>query len=169
MKKKKLVHVGTFGQPQGLKGNININILTSSFESFKLLKEYFFEHDSSILIFKSLRKIGKKYIVSLNDCNDRDQALNFKGKKIYTYRENFPEIKIDQYYIIDLLNCDVVNKEDFFLGNVIDIKNFGAGDLIEIKNKNNKSFYIPMNDENLVDINISKKVIKVNPMKGLLE
>ena len=43
MKKKELVHVGTFGQPQGLKGDIKINIFTSSFESFKMLKNFFIQ------------------------------------------------------------------------------------------------------------------------------
>ena len=64
---------------------------------------------------------------------------------------------------------NVINIENLLLGNVVDIKNFGAGDLIEIKNKDQKIFYIPMNKENLVDVNLSNKTITVNPIKGLFD
>jgi len=169
MKKKELVHVGTFGQPQGLKGHIKINIFTSSFESFKILKNYFIEENKSNLVFVSLRKIGKKYIGSLKGCEDRDTALSFNGKHIFSLRENFPKNNNNEYYVVDLIGCEVVNMKNFFLGSVIDIKNFGAGDLIEIQSPTKKIFYIPMNEENLVNVDINKKNIIVNPILGLLD
>ena len=41
MKDLDFIHVGTFSSPVGLKGEIRVNFLTSSFEFFKNLKEYF--------------------------------------------------------------------------------------------------------------------------------
>ena len=168
MKKRDLVHVGIFGHPLGLKGEIKINIFTSSFESFKILKNYFLGDEKSALNFLSLRKIGKKYIATIEGCKDRNTALGFKNKNIYTFRENFPIIKDDEYYVLDLIGCEVINKEKLILGNVIDIKNFGASDLVEIK-KNKKTFYIPMNQDNIINIDIIKRKILVDPMEGLLD
>ena len=169
MKKNDLVHVGTFGQPQGLKGDIKINILTSSFESFKMLKNYFIQDGKTILHFTALRKIGKKNIASLKGCENRNAALDYKGKYIFSSKENFSEIGEDEYYVIDLIGCTIFNAEKESLGIVIDIKNFGAGDLIEIKRDSKKKFYIPMNDDNIISVNILEKKIIVNPMKGLLD
>ena len=169
MRKNNLVHVGTFGQPQGLKGDIKINILTSSFESFKILKNYFMQDGKTILHFTALRKIGKKNIASLEGCIDRNAALDYKGKYIFSSKENFSKINEDEYYVIDLIGCDVFNAEKESLGVVFDIKNFGAGDLIEITSGSKKNFYIPMDDENLISVNIIEKKIIVNPMKGLLD
>jgi 16S rRNA processing protein RimM len=169
MKKNDLIHVGTFGQPQGLKGDIKINILTSSLESFKILKNYFMQDSKTILHFTALRKIGKKNVASLEGCEDRNAALDYKGKYIFSLKENFSKISEDEYYVIDLIGCDVFNIEKKSLGIVIDIKNFGAGDLIEVTSGSKKIFYIPMNDDNLVSVNILEKKIIVNPMKGLLD
>ena len=169
MKKKELVHIGTFGQPQGLKGDIKINIFTSSLKSFKILENFFMEDGKSSWIFKSLRKIGKKNIGSIEGCEDRDAALEFKGKHIYTFRENFPKTNNDEYYVLDLIDCEVINVKQESLGKVIDIKNFGADDLIEIINKSKKTFYIPMNEENLINVDIDKKKILVSPIKGLVD
>jgi len=169
MKNKDLVHVGTFGQPQGLKGDIKINILTSSLESFKILKNYFMQDGEIILHFTALRKIGKKNIASLDGCEDRNAALDYKGKYIFSLKENFSKIDEGEYYVIDLIGCNVFNLENKSLGNVVNIKNFGAGDLIEITCDSKKNFYIPMNDDNLISVNILEKKIIVNPMKGLLD
>ena len=122
-----------------------------------------------ILHFTALRKIGKKNIASLEGCEDRNTALDYKGIHIFSSKENFSKISEDEYYVIDLIGCDVLNVEKESLGIVVDIKNFGAGDLIEITTVNKKNFYIPMNDENLISVNILEKKIIVNPMKGLLD
>ena len=126
MKNKDLVHVGTFGQPQGLKGDIKINILTSSLESFKILKNYFMQDGEIILHFTALSKIGKKNIASLEGCEDRNAALDYKGKYIFSLKENFSKIDEGEYYVIDLIGCNVFNLENESLGSVVNIKNFGA-------------------------------------------
>ena len=53
-------------------------------------------------------------------------------------------------------------------GNVFNVKNFGASDLLETT-VNNKIFYIPMNEDNLVSIDLDKKKIIVNPIKGIID
>ncbi|MDC0226504.1 ribosome maturation factor RimM [Alphaproteobacteria bacterium] len=148
MKKKLLVHVGTFGKPQGLKGEIKINIFTSSFESFKLLKNFFIQDKKTTFTFKELKQVGKKIIGSIDECNNRDDAILFKGKKILALRTNFPRTKDDEYYVVDLIGCKVLNKQNHFVGTVEDIKNFGAGDLLDIHHDGKKNFYIPIDDAN---------------------
>ena len=172
MEKKELVLMATFGQPQGLKGDVKINIFTSSLESFKNLKNFFIENDPSPIHFKKIKIIGKKTIATLEGCKDRDAALKLKGKNIFVSRESFPKINNNEHYVIDLIKCKVLDKKNIYIGDVVDIKNFGAGDLIEIKNdKNDKKqlFYIPMNNENLINIDIKRKIILVNPIQGLLD
>ena len=168
MKKNKLIHVGTFGQPNGLKGEIKIHILTSSLESFKNLNKYFIGEKLSKVNFKSFRFVGKKIIVSVDDYINRNEVKKLSGKKIFSLREYFPKIKNNEYYVNDLLECEVYNLEKKFLGTVINVENFGAGDLLEIKN-NNKKFLIPINKENIKEINIIKNFIKIDPIPGVLE
>ena len=168
MKNKKLIHVATFGQPQGLRGEIKINIHTTSFESFKSINQFFMEDGISKIIFSSFRTFGKKNISFISGCEDRNTAAKYKGKRIFTLRENLPNINNGEYYLTDLIGCTVINIEKKDLGKIIDIKNFGAGDLMEIS-KDNKFFFIPMNNDNLVNIDLKKMVIIVDPVLGLLD
>ena len=169
MNKKKIVHIGTFGQPQGLKGEIKIIMFVSSFESFKRLQQYLREDGETEWHFIKFRDVGNKLIAMLEDCQDRDSALALKGKKIYSSRKNFPKTKSHEYYVIDLIGCKVKNIENQNLGVVVNIQNFGASDLMEIENNFQRKFYIPMNDGNIVSVDVQEKKIIVNPMLGLLE
>ena len=169
MNKKNIVHIGTFGQPQGLKGEIKIIMFISSFESFKKLQLYLKEDGKTEWHFVKFRHVGNKLIAMLEDCQDRDSALALKGKKIYSSRKNFPKTKSYEYYVIDLIGCKVKNIENQNLGVVVNIQNFGASDLMEVKNNFQKIFYIPMNDGNVVNVDTRKKMIVVNPMAGVLE
>ena len=169
MVNEELVLMATFGQPQGLKGDIKINIFSSSLESFKNLKDFFIENDLSPVNFTKIKIIGKKTIATLEGCKDRDSALKLKGKNIFVSRENFPKINNNEYYVIDLIKCKVLDKKNIYIGDVVDIKNFGAGNLIEIKNDKENFFYIPMNNENLINIDIKKKIILIDPIQGLLD
>jgi len=164
-----MVHIGTFGQPLGLKGEIKITMFISNFESFQMLQKYLKEDGETEWKFLKFRQVGNKLIAMLKDCQDRDAALAIKGKKIYSLRKNFPKTKNNEYYVIDLIGCKVKNIENQNLGIVTNIQNFGASDLIEVNNNFQKKFYIPMNNENIVSVNIRKRVIIVNPLPGVLE
>ena len=169
MKKNQLVLVGSFGNPRGLKGDISINIFMSNLKSFKMLKEFFLEENKTILHFTYFKKIGSKYIASLDKCCDRNTALSFKGKNIYSYRKNFPKLKKNEFYSTDLIGCKIINTKNKILGSVIDLKNFGAGDLLEVHDKKKKNFFVPMDKNNLVSVDIINKTIIIDPLYGLID
>jgi len=167
--KKNIVHIGTFGQPQGLKGEIKIIMFISSLESFKNLRQYLKEDAESEWHFVKFRHVGNKLIAMLEGYKDRDAALALKGKKIYSSRKNFPKTKNNEYYVIDLIGCEVINIKNQNLGIVVNIENFGASDLIEIENNLQKKIYIPIHDDNIVNVDIRKKIIIVDPILGVLD
>ena len=168
MNKSNLVHVGTFGAAIGLKGEIKINLLTSNIEVFKSF-DRLYNFDCSIewkFDFIAMRQ--KKCVAKLLHCKSRSEAEELKNQKIYTYKENLPSTKDNEYYVSDLINCKIIHSNGDDLGKVIDVSNFGAGDLLET-NYNNKKIYIPMNNENLISVDIEKKVIIVDPIKGIID
>ena len=159
--------MGTFGSPIGLKGDIKVIMLTSSFESFKMLKVYLNADTSEKWNFTKMRIINKKLIVHPQNCNNRDDAEKFHGKKIFSKSSNFPKTNKGEYYFKDLIGCSIFMLNGKKIGNVVNVENFGASDLLETK-INNKTFYIPMNKDNLVSVNLDKKEIIVNPIKGII-
>lgn len=168
MNKSNLVHVGTFGVAIGLKGEIKINLLTSNIEVFKSF-DCLYNFDCSIeWKFDSIAMRQKKCVAKLSHCKTRSEAEDLKNQKIYTFKENFPSTKDNEYYVSDLIDCKIMHSNGKDLGEVIDVSNFGAGDLLETT-YNNKKIYIPMNKENVISVNIEKKIIVVDPIQGIID
>ncbi len=170
MKKKQLFYIGTFGKPVGLKGKIKIIMHNLEFNEFKSksLIPYLIDEANVFWNFQYLKINNNKLTGKLKKCNSINCADKLKGKKIFIDINHLPKNKKNQFYIFDLINCEVKTSKNILLGSIIDIDNFGAGDLIRIKKDNNKSFYIPMNEDNVVKVDLKKKLVIVNPIKGIL-
>jgi 16S rRNA processing protein RimM len=170
VKKKQLFYIGTFGKPVGLKGKIKIIMHNLEFNEFKSksLIPYLIDEANVFWNFQYLKINNNKLTGKLKKCNSINCADKLKGKKIFIDINHLPKNKKNQFYIFDLINCEVKTSKNILLGSIIDIDNFGAGDLIRIKKDNNKSFYIPMNEDNVVKVDLKKKLVIVNPIKGIL-
>ena len=170
MKKKQLFHIATFGKPVGLKGEIKIIMHNFEFNKFKSksLRSYLVDEAAVLWDFQYLKINNNKLTGKLKKCNSINCAEKLKGKKIFIDKNHLPKNKKNEFYIFDLINCEVKTSKNNLLGNIINIENFGAGDLIKIKKDNNKSIYIPMNEDNIVKVDIKKKLVIVNPIKGIL-
>jgi len=168
LNKSDLVHVGTFGVAIGLKGEIKINLLTSSLDVFKSLG-YYYNSDRSIeWKFDSIVMRQQKCIAHPSNCKSRDDAEVLKNQKIFSLKNNLPYTKTNEYYVKDLVTCNIQHENGEFIGEVLSVDNFGAGDLLETMYKN-KKIYIPLNNDNVVCINIKKKTIIINPIKGIID
>ncbi len=53
--------------------------------------------------------------------DDRDAALSLRGARIFVPRSAFPAAGDDEYYWVDLIGLDVVNREGVALGTVRDL------------------------------------------------
>ena len=170
MKKKQLFHIGTFGKPVGLKGKIKIIMYNFEFNKFKSksLSSYLIDEAGVFWDFQYLKINNSKLTGKLKKCDSINCAEKLNGKKIFIDINHLPKNKKNKFYIFDLINCEVKTSKNILLGNIIDIDNFGAGDLIKIKKDNNKSFFIPMNEDNVVKVDLKKKLVIVNPIKGIL-
>ena len=167
MNKSNFVHVGTFGTAIGLKGEIKINLLTSSIDVFRSLDQYYNFDQSIEWRFDSIVMRQQKCVALPSHCKNRNDAEHLKNQKIFVDKEHFPKKKSNEYYVNDLIGSKITHENGTLIGNVISVDNFGAGDLIETTYKGN-NIYIPLNDENVLSVNIENKKIIVNPIKGII-
>ena len=168
MNNKDKILVGQFSAPVGLKGEIKVNFMTSTFEVFRGLDSYFNFDKSVIWDFKKISFNNNKCVVHPKKCNSRETALILKGEKIYSYKSNFPTTKNNEFFISDLIGCNLINKDKSKIGMVLDVKNFGAGDLLEVQS-DKKTILIPFNNTNIISVDVDIKEIIADPIKGIIE
>tara|TARA_B000000437_G_C11545097_1_gene264814 strand:+ start:67 stop:573 length:507 start_codon:yes stop_codon:yes gene_type:complete len=165
---KDIVLVGQFGSPIGLNGEIKVNMMTTSFEVFKNLKNYYNSDGTIKWNFKKILYKSNKCVVQIDQYFSREDVYKFKGQQIFSNKKFLPKAKDSEYYIIDLVECFIFLKNKSIIGKVLSVQNFGAGDLLEV-NYNNKNIFIPFNKTNILSVNINKKEIIADPISGILD
>jgi len=65
-------------------------------------------------------------VATAHGVDDRTAAEALRGSRIFISRSNFPKAADDEYYWVDLIGLDVINREDVALGVVKELLSTGA-------------------------------------------
>ena len=109
------------------------------------------------------------YLASIEGVNDRNAAELLRHAEIYMDESDLPDLDEDEIYHKDLQQMDIMDEQGTKIGQVKSIQNFGAGDLIEVKPISGKSFYIPFNENYVLDIDTESKQMKVTNYQDFMD
>ena len=99
------------------------------------------------------------------DVADRNQAEALKGARIFVPRSSFPTAGADEYYWVDLLGLDVVNREGVALGQVKDLMSTGPQTVLVIEyiqDDKPQERMIPFVSVYIDDVNVAERRIRVD-------
>ena len=78
-----------------------------------------------LLRIREAKEHSDSVVASAHDIDDRNAAEALKGARIFIPRSSFPTAGEDEYYWVDLIGLDVVNREGLLLGQVKDLLSTG--------------------------------------------
>lgn len=71
-----------------------------------------------LLRVKQAREHGDGVVATVDELDDRDAAEALKGARVFVSRQSFPTPDEGEFYWVDLIGLDVVNREGLALGRV---------------------------------------------------
>ena len=151
--------VAKFGKTFGIKGYLIIHsFFTKKFDIMNFTN-FFSEENKKISL--KLEKKGQNLIAKVSKINSPEEAKKFVGKSIFLEKKLLPKLKKNQFYYNDLIGIDVYIRNQN-VGKIKNVLNHGAGDYFEIIIKN-KEFLVPYNHQHILEVNLKKQIIKLNP------
>jgi 16S rRNA processing protein RimM len=72
-------------------------------------------------------------VASAHEVDDRNAAEALKGARIFIPRSSFPTASTDEYYWVDLIGLEVVNREGLSLGQVKELLSTGPQTVLVIE------------------------------------
>ncbi len=178
MTKNKKILIAKIIAPFGVKGEVKILSFCKNSSDFKNYQCFF--KDGSQVKIEIKRKSGftktndEILIAKIDEINNRNDFEKFRNKEIFVNRDEFKELKKDEFYQTDLIGMDVIfeNKK---IGKVINILDFGASEIIEIEfleeNKERNLLKIetfPFNNDFFGEIDVEKNFIEIKLPQILL-
>ena len=158
--------IGKIVKPVGIKGEVKILPLTDNVSRFKNLKYLFVENNLVNIEKMSIRTDFA--VAKIEGVDTPQQAEMLREKLVYVDRKDAVKLKQNQYFIVDLIDCDLVKQDGTLFGKITDTENFGAGDIIVFEHEN-KEFRAPFVSQFFGEVDTgNKKVIVLDDLMGVM-
>jgi 16S rRNA processing protein RimM len=129
----RLILLGVFGAPQGVRGEVRVKSLTGEAGAIGAYGALTDKKGARTFVFDSLRSLKDGMLVArVAGVSTREAAEALKGVEIFAHRDQLPPPNEDEFYYDDLVGLEAVDAAGAPLGRVISLMNHGAGDVLEI-------------------------------------
>lgn len=128
------IEVGRIADAWGIKGWFKVLPYSASPEALFSSKRWFLQPSEKgaktfsgtvLLKIEEAKDHSDSVVAHAQDINDRNDAELLKGARIFISRANFPTPETDEYYWVDLIGLDVMNREGLALGQVRELLHTG--------------------------------------------
>lgn len=131
------IQVGRILDAWGVKGWFKVQAYSQQPDAIFNAKHWFLQSDGPkpgrrVLKLLSVREHGEGIVASADGVVDRNGAEALRGWELWVSRQDFPRTDDGEYYWIDLIGLDVVNRESQPLGRVIGLIDTGAHAVLRI-------------------------------------
>ena len=128
------VEVGRIADAWGIKGWFKVLAYSADPEALFSSKRWYLQpaergaktfSGTVKLAIREAKEHSDTVVASAQDVDDRTAAEALKGARIFIPRSSFPTAATDEFYWVDLLGLDVVNREGVALGQSRDLLSTG--------------------------------------------
>ena len=129
------IEVGRIADAWGIKGWFKVLPHSADSEAFFSSKRWFLmPSERGAKTFSGVVKLAiteakvhsNTVVATAREVTDRTAAEALRGARIFVSRSSFPAAEKDEYYWVDLIGLDVVNREGVALGTVKELLSTGA-------------------------------------------
>lgn len=124
------IEVGRISDAWGVKGWFKVIAHSASPEALFSSRRWYLQPaergaatftGTALLRIREAKEHSDVVVASAQDVDDRDAAERLKGARVFVPRSSFPTPGEDEFYWVDLIGLDVVNREGVALGRVKDL------------------------------------------------
>jgi 16S rRNA processing protein RimM len=128
------IEIGRVADAWGIKGWFKVLPHSASPEALFSSKRWYLQPSEKgaktfsgtvLLRVKEAKEHSDTIVANAHEVDDRNAAEALKGARIFVPRSSFPTASTDEYYWVDLIGLDVVNREGVALGQVRELLSTG--------------------------------------------
>lgn len=167
---KEYLELGQIVSTHGIKGEMRFNPWCDKPEFVKKFKTLYFDKngEKSIKVI-SARPHGNMVILMLQDIDTVEKAQALKNTVLYMKRSD-AHLPKGTWFVQELFDCTVIDDNNGkVLGTIVDVSETGANDVWHIKTPKGDEVLIPAIKQVIVNVDVEKGEILINPIKGLFE
>lgn len=160
--------IGKIINTRGIRGEVKIDPMTSVIKRFSDLDYVFIGEELNKCGIEKVSYDKRFVYLKFKEFSNINEVLKFKDELIYIEDENRIKLDEDTFFISDLISCKIYDTEKNYIGELVDVMEIPANDVYVIKGLNNEEYLIPAVKKFVKNVNITDKIIIIDPIEGML-
>lgn len=160
--------VGKIVNTHGIRGEIKIYPHTDDIKRFSDLKKIYIGKEKLSVEIENVKYNKNMVLLKLKEFDNINEVIKFKEELVFIDEEHRVELSKDNYFIYQLVDCEVFDMDGKPLGYVKDVLQNSSNDVYIIRDKE-KEYLIPAIKEFIKEVNILEKRIIIDPIEGMIE
>ena len=139
-------------------------------DRFFLLKEVWVSGKKTSRLFQieKVKKLKQNVFLKFQEVNSPEAARPLVNSFLEIEKEKLLPLPQNRYYIFDIIGLKVLTNKGEEIGTIEDVVSLPANDVYVVR-KGKKEYNIPAVKEVVSKIDLDKKIVVIQPLKGLLE
>ena len=167
MEQTEQIMIGRIVAAVGLRGEVKVYPYSDKPEHFAPGSEFLI--DGRPARTETVRFVKKMPILKLDGVFDRDGAESLRGCALSVDARSLPPLPEGEWYVRDLIGCDVCDEAGTVLGAIADVIQNGAQDLYEIALPDGRNFLLPAVEAFVLHVDVLRKRVVARVPDGLAE
>lgn len=171
MGRGRTVVLGRIVKPQGLAGEVRVNLLGGSAEVFERLHQVTLVREGNpvrSLSIESTRVHGRLLVAKFAGVATRSAAESLAGCEVGVPEEELPDLPEGGYYTFQLEGLEVLTESGERLGRLEEVLDFPAHDVYVVRDRG-REVMIPATEEVVREIDLEGGRMVVRLLEGLVE
>ncbi len=161
--------VGKVLKPQGIKGEVKVEVITSFPEHFELLSELFLDDKGKVALEIEKTRVSKNFVfIKFRNIQTRNEAETFRNKYLYIPESELLPLEDDEFYHHEIIGLSVFSEQGLYIGKIVDIEMYPENDMLAIKSDDKEIHLIPVVKELIKKIDIESQKVTIKVLDGLL-
>ncbi|SDB88405.1 16S rRNA processing protein RimM [Pelagirhabdus alkalitolerans] len=165
-------NVGKIVNTHGIKGEVKVVRITDFEDRFTPGNRlYLFSNDTSEPIELTIKhhRVHKGFdMLSFEGYESINEVEPLKDSLLKIHQSEQSELEEHSYYYHQIIGCDVQTIDQEHIGTVSDVLSPGANDVWVVKPAKGKDILIPYIEDVVIEVDLEKQLITIDPIEGLL-
>jgi len=163
--KSRLIQLGVFGAPQGVKGEVRVKCFTQNPADIAAYGALVDKSGARAFTLKVARAFRDDMVIArVQGVATREAAAALTHIGLFVRRDHLPPPSAGEFYQDDLIGLAAQLIDATPFGEVVAVLNYGAGDILEIAPRGGgETLLLPFNDATAPTIDFERGVITIAP------
>lgn len=164
------LRVGVITSTHGIKGEVKVYPTTEDPHRFRQLEQVILDTGKELipLDIEEVKFFKQMVILKFRGIDNINDVQKYRNMDLLVTRENAIKLEEGEYFICDLINCEVFTDTGERLGILTEVMTNAANDVYVVQMDNGKEVLLPAINDCILNIDVENKKVIVHLMKGLL-